>query len=133
MTRGQGLKFAGATVAFAGVVLAGMFLTSPRGRAQDSGDDAASRIEQGFEIAPVPLNLDGKNRSLVGLEAISSTGRATAMLATTPDLGTINSCRAETHSLASRRSSIRQPTSAAAGISVRSTKCSFPRTSSPVT
>src|SRR5260370_35277980 len=67
MTRGQGLKFAGATVAFAGVVLAGMFLTSPRGRAQDSGDDAASRIEQGFEIAPVPLNLDGKNRSLVGL------------------------------------------------------------------
>ena len=67
MTRGQGLKFAGVTVAFAGVVLAGMFLTSPRGKAQDSGDDAASRIEQGFEIAPVPLNLDGKNRSLVGL------------------------------------------------------------------
>lgn len=54
-------------MAFAGVVLAGMFLTSPRGRAQDSGDDAQSRIEQGFEIAPVPLNLEGKNRSLVGL------------------------------------------------------------------
>src|SRR5260370_12576276 len=76
MTRGQGLKFAGATVAFAGVVLAGMFLTSPRGRAQDSGDDAESRIEQGFDIAPVPLNLAGKDRALVGLGSYSVNAQA---------------------------------------------------------
>ena len=67
MSPAQRLKVAGATAAFAGVVLAGMFLTSPRGRAQDRGDGADSRIEQGFDIAPVPLNLEGKNRALVGL------------------------------------------------------------------
>src|SRR6266571_6664636 len=67
MTSGQKFKVVGATAAFAGVVLAGMFLTSPRGRAQDRGDGADSRIEQGFDIAPVPLNLEGKNRALVGL------------------------------------------------------------------
>jgi hypothetical protein len=70
MMPGQRLKVAGATVAFAGVVLAGMFLSSPRGRADD-GDDRDegrdSRVEQGFDIAPVPLNLEGKNRRLVGL------------------------------------------------------------------
>src|SRR5258708_32823384 len=67
MTPGQKRKVVGATAAFTGVVLAGMFLTSPRGRAQDRGDGADSRIEQGFDIAPVPLNLEGKNRKLVGL------------------------------------------------------------------
>src|SRR5229473_8520992 len=67
MTPAQRLKVAGATAAFAGVVLTGMFLTSTRGRAQDSGDRAESRIEQGFDIAPVPLNLDRKDRALVGL------------------------------------------------------------------
>jgi hypothetical protein len=45
-----------------------MFLASPRGRADDR-DDSESRIERGFEIAPLPLNLDGKNRELVGLES----------------------------------------------------------------
>ncbi len=67
MTLGQRLKVAGATVAFSGLVLAGMFVSSPRGKADDRGDNAESRIEQGFEIAPVPLNLEGKNRALVGL------------------------------------------------------------------
>src|SRR6266436_9163931 len=67
MTPAQRLKVAGATAAFAAAVLTAMFLTSPRGRAQDSGDSAESRIEQGFEIAPVHLNLEGKNRALVGL------------------------------------------------------------------
>jgi len=67
MTRGQRLKVVGVTVAFAGAAMAGMLFNSPRGRADDRGDDADSRIEQGFEIAPVPLNLEGKNRALVGL------------------------------------------------------------------
>jgi hypothetical protein len=33
----------------------------------DEGDGEQSRIRRGFEIAPVPLNLHGKNRELVGL------------------------------------------------------------------
>ena len=47
--------------------MAGMLLNSPRGKAEDRGDDSDSRIERGFEIAPVHLNLEGKNRALVGL------------------------------------------------------------------
>src|SRR6266567_8691384 len=67
MTRGQRLKVVGATMAFAGVAMAGILFDSPRGRADDRGGDSDSRIEQGFEIAPVPLNLEGKNPALVGL------------------------------------------------------------------
>lgn len=67
MTPAPRLKVVAATVAFAGVLIAGMFISSPRGRADDRGDAADSRIQQGFDIAPVPLNLEGKNRALVGL------------------------------------------------------------------
>jgi hypothetical protein len=67
MTRGQKLKVVGVTVAFAGVAMAGILFDSPRGRADDRAGDSDSRIEQGFEIAPVPLNLEGKNPALVGL------------------------------------------------------------------
>src|SRR5882762_5771166 len=69
MSPAQRLKVAGATAAFAGVVLAGMFLTSPRGRADDGDDrdDKDPRIERGFDSAPVPLNLEGKNRKMEGL------------------------------------------------------------------
>jgi hypothetical protein len=41
-------------------------LISP-GRGQDSGSDDESRIQQGLAIAPVKLNLEGKDRALVGL------------------------------------------------------------------
>ena len=54
-------------MALAGVAMAGILFDSPRGRADDRGGDSDSRIEQGFEIAPVPLNLEGKNPALVGL------------------------------------------------------------------
>jgi hypothetical protein len=47
--------------------MAGMLFSSPRGRAEDRDDESDSRIEQGFKIAPVHLNLEGKNRALVGL------------------------------------------------------------------
>jgi len=67
MTRGQQLKALGVTVACTGVAMAGMLFSTPRGKAEDRGDDSDSRIEQGFEIAPVQLNLEGKNRALVGL------------------------------------------------------------------
>jgi hypothetical protein len=51
------------------VVVVGMAITSRHGQAsgRNGGDDEASEIQQGFAIAPVPLNLAGKNRALVGL------------------------------------------------------------------
>jgi hypothetical protein len=53
---------------FVGVILLGT-VTRPV-PAQDAGeqnDDNDSRIQKGFAIAPVHLNLEGKNRALVGL------------------------------------------------------------------
>ena len=47
-----------------GTVLSGRSLHS----ADDNNNDS-SRIQQGLAIAPVPLNLKGKNRALVGLGA----------------------------------------------------------------
>lgn len=60
------LKAATAASAFAALVAAGLLLTTQRSRA-DSSDSEESKIQTGFAIAPVPLNLKGKNRSLVGL------------------------------------------------------------------
>jgi len=54
-----------AAVAFAAIVTAGKFINSPRVQAQ--GVLGESKVEIGFKIAPVPLNLEGKNRRLVGL------------------------------------------------------------------
>jgi hypothetical protein len=51
---------------FAGVVLAVMLIRLPDVKAHDD-DDEGSLIRIGFEIAPVHLNLEGKNRDLVGL------------------------------------------------------------------
>ena len=56
-----------AAVAAIGVfVLAGIAISSQRLRAEDDGNGDA-RVRQGFKIAPVHLNLVGKNRELVGL------------------------------------------------------------------
>ncbi len=49
------------------VVIAAMWLSSLRGQAQDANHREEARIEQGLKIAPVPLNLDNKDRELVGL------------------------------------------------------------------
>src|SRR5664279_2646497 len=60
------IGFAGAMLA----VLAGVGGVSGISRAQTADNDEAieqSRIRRGFEIAPVPLNLQGRNRQLVGL------------------------------------------------------------------
>jgi hypothetical protein len=62
-------QFAGAAVtvaALALLVLVGTLISSPRVRADDN-DGEESKIRQGFEIAPVKLNLNGKDRDLVGL------------------------------------------------------------------
>jgi mono/diheme cytochrome c family protein len=56
-----------------GATLAGLlvFTLSPvRGapaRDQDRQDESDSRVQQGLAISPVPLDLQGKNRALVGL------------------------------------------------------------------
>lgn len=61
----------GAGAVLACLVLIGMVATSPRGRAQDSKENNAKcneeKIEIGFRVAPVPLNLKGKDQNLVGL------------------------------------------------------------------
>jgi hypothetical protein len=62
------VKALGAVAAIVAIVLAGMLIRSPRVQAsEDDGDRSDSRVKRGFEIAPVPLKLEGKNRSLVGL------------------------------------------------------------------
>jgi hypothetical protein len=57
------------TSTFAAIVLVEtMLISSPPMRADNNqSNDDESRIQQGFAIAPVPLNLAGKNRALVGL------------------------------------------------------------------
>ena len=69
MTRRKFIKPAVAVAAFAAIILAGMWSSSPRVKATDHDDEdrSESKIRRGFEIAPVPLNLEGKNRALVGL------------------------------------------------------------------
>lgn len=66
----QFLKATGSSAALAVAILMGISTLSPKGQAAgDDNDrkDEESEIRKGFEIAPVPLNLDGKNRALVGL------------------------------------------------------------------
>lgn len=58
------LTTTGAIVAL--VVLVGASMSSSRVHAMDDGRDQ-SQIKIGYEIAPVPLDLAGKNRALVGL------------------------------------------------------------------
>lgn len=53
-------------IALAALVIAGISVKSPHVHAQNA-KDRDSRVERGFDIAPVPLNLEGKNRTLVGL------------------------------------------------------------------
>ena len=40
---------------------------SPKGKAANGADDSESKVQIGLAIAPVPLNLVGKNRARVGL------------------------------------------------------------------
>jgi hypothetical protein len=58
-------KVAGAVVTLVAIVLAGMSIKAPRAHADE--DDTDARVRIGFQIAPVPLNLEGKDRDLVGL------------------------------------------------------------------
>ncbi len=63
------LKAIGTAASFTALVAAGLMVASQRGRADSGNSDNSeeSKIRIGFAIAPVDLNLKGKNRSLVGL------------------------------------------------------------------
>ena len=62
----QLLKIVASFTALAVVVLIVVMSTSRRGQASSESNEALE-IRRGFEIAPVPLNLEGKNPELVGL------------------------------------------------------------------
>ncbi len=49
------------------VVVSVTLANSPKGSAATGDDESESRIQIGFAIAPVRLNLKGKNRALVGM------------------------------------------------------------------
>jgi hypothetical protein len=61
----QIIKPAGAIAAIALLGFAGMSITSPRVHADSPKSD--SRVQIGFNIAPVPLNMKGRNHDLVGV------------------------------------------------------------------
>ena len=63
--KSQQLVKAGAVITLGVIVVGGVFIRSPRVHADDNDQEAKIRI--GFQIAPVPLNLAGKDRALVGL------------------------------------------------------------------
>jgi len=62
----QNIQLAGAVALVGAIVLAGISIRSPRVHA-DEGNHEEWKIQQGLAIAPVPLDLKGKDRSLVGL------------------------------------------------------------------
>jgi len=65
MTVSRFSKIVGIWAASTALIIAGMVITAPRVHADD--DDENFKIRKGFEIAPVRLDLDGKDRDLVGL------------------------------------------------------------------
>jgi hypothetical protein len=65
MTKHSSARIAGSVIGLIAIVLALRLSKSPRAHAND--DDSDTRIEIGFKIAPVPLNLEGKDRDMVGL------------------------------------------------------------------
>jgi cytochrome c553 len=67
MTHRKHLKTTLVMAAVIAAVLALVLAHSPKGKAAVVGDDTESKIQRGFAIAPVPLNLVGKNRAQVGL------------------------------------------------------------------
>ena len=58
-------KITGTIAALVAIAFAVVSMKAPR--IQASSDDTDARVQVGFKIAPVPLNLEGKDRELVGL------------------------------------------------------------------
>ena len=65
----QFVKAAGTIAALVSLVVAGTLISSRGMQALEDNDNDSgqSKIQKGFQIAPVHLNLAGKNRALVGL------------------------------------------------------------------
>lgn len=80
MTLKQFVKTAGAIAAFAAIVLAVTLSSSRSVRAGDDDDNDRneSKVRKGFQIVPalVHLNLEGKDRELVGLGSYIVNGQA---------------------------------------------------------
>ena len=87
------------------IVLTGMLSGPPRVKTQDNRDnDEESLVPYRLRDIPVPLNLEGKDRNLVGLGSYLVNAVATAMVATpAAGLQTSTTPQAETPTLASRR------------------------------
>jgi hypothetical protein len=67
MKRTDVFKTAGTAAVVVAIVLAGIVISSPRVRANEDDDRDEARARRGLRIAPVPLNLEDKDRNLVGL------------------------------------------------------------------
>lgn len=67
MTQSKILKTMSAAAITLAIVLPVILICFPRVRAKAEDDGDESRIHRGLKIAPVPLNLEGKDRALVGL------------------------------------------------------------------
>jgi hypothetical protein len=65
MKQREYIRSIGTAAALVGLTLGGVLLTSTHGKADDN--DNESKIQKGFAIAPVELDLKGKNRAQVGL------------------------------------------------------------------
>jgi len=124
MKRQKFVKIASVAVLTLGaIVLTGRLSTPPSVQAQDNRHNLgieASRIKLGFEIAPVPLNLAGKDPNLVGLgsywvNAVSDCN----FCHTAGGPPNLISPQAETPTLASQRKPIRPRTWLEARTSVR--------------
>ena len=82
------------TIAACAAIITNAFFYFPPARAQSSQDDRESRIEQGLAIAPVPLNLQGKDGRSSDWAVIGSMQLPLATTVTPPALRP-NSCPAE--------------------------------------
>ena len=72
--------FAGFILLLAAFLILALAISSPRANAQNRGQSAGneeSKIQVGLAIAPVPLDLKGKNRALVGLGSYIVNAQAT--------------------------------------------------------
>jgi hypothetical protein len=63
----KSFKTLGTVAALAAVVLVGILGSSLRLQAQNNNDPAL--VQQGYAIAPVPMNLAGRDYNLVGIAA----------------------------------------------------------------
>ena len=63
----QLFKIVGMVATVVVIILGGILVRSARVQAKEKDvDNDESKIQQGFDIAPVPLNVARKNRALVG-------------------------------------------------------------------